>query len=271
MLKNGEDKSVITRLTLSVTRPHKKINSQKFEEWTGEEAKEEYIKWHELTKKETHDLNVWCATLGDEELKNVFLYSFLKNGFRFPASREAYFSYGTVTAVTPFKFTESELYARTHGQTDLDYGTHMFQKYYSAIDFASFTFYPYRASDWSLTRKNKAYTKWKKEDILEYIGNENLELDEDQTRAAYLTHRLVGGWNISTAPTVDLHITSFCILPTVLRKITLRDTISTPYEILKRRVLNQALYYGSEYVKFNTEPEGGTTNICRPMHLKKVI
>lgn len=254
MLPHGEDKTVITRLVLS-TKSSENVKVKNIDEWSGEEAKEEYALTHNLNDEEKKKLEAWCLGLTEKEIKDAFLYSWLHGTYRFPEQRSAFFTFGTQVAVTPFKFTESELYARTHIYNDLEYGTEMFKKYYSNVEYASFTFFPYRDSDWQVSRKTKSYLTWNKENILEAVEAQYLNLTDEQARAAFLTVRLGGTWTITTDPKRKNIGTQWCILPTVLRKITLRDTISTPYEILKRRVLNQAIYYGSEYVEFNTEPD----------------
>jgi hypothetical protein len=253
-MADHEEKTGITRLTLS-TKSSGEVKVKDIGEWSGEEAKEEYAQAHNLGSKEKKKLEAWCLGLTEEEIKNTFLYSWKNGTYRFPKSRSALFNFGKQVAVTPFKFTESELYARTHIQNDFDYGTEMFKKNYSNVEYASFTFFPYRDSDWQVSRKAKAYTQWNKESILKTVEAEYLDLTDEQARACFLTSRLWGTWAIKTDPMKNNVGEKWCILPPRLRKITLRDAISTPYEILKRRVLNQAIYYGSEWVKFNTEPD----------------
>lgn len=253
-MTDHEEKTGITRLALS-TKSSENVKVKNIDEWSGEEAKEEYAQAHNLGGKERKKLETWCLGLTEEEIKNTFLYSWLNGTYRFPQSRSALFNFGKQVAVTPFKFAESELYARTHIQNDFEYGREMFRKCYSNIEYASFTFFPYRDSDWQISRKAKAYTSWNSKSILKAVEAEYLNLTDEQARACFLTSRLGGTWTITTEPTRKNIGNQWCILPTVLRKITLRDTISTPYEILKRRVLNQAIYYGSEWVEFNTEPD----------------
>ena len=253
-MADHEDRTLLTRLALS-TNSSANVKVKNIDEWSGEEVKEEYAHTHKLNKKERRELEAWCLGMTEKEIKDAFLYSWLSDTYRFPQSRKEFFAYGKQVAVTPFKFTESELYARTHIQNDLEYGREMFRKYYSNVGYASFTFFPYRDSDWQISRKAKSYTSWNSKSILKAVEAEYLNLTDEQARASFLTARLGGTWTINTEPTRKNVGNQWCILPTVLRKITLRDTINTPYEILKRRVLNQALYYGSEYVEFNTEPD----------------